>query len=135
MVQVWSLSPSCNVPPSRAPGIFSRGIEAVSSRVEVPVVLAEAWMLATVYGALFDIATKKHFGGALPEGAAPYPRTVAGRLPADGLGGRPTGYRLAVTLPPDRALTPRPSELFFSDGFIPLTIDHASKADAVVVND
>lgn len=120
---------------NRLPARLGQGIEAVSLRVEVPVVLAEAWMLANVYGALFHIAAKKHFGGTLPESAAPYPRMVAGRLPADVLANRPMGYRLAVTLPPDPARAPRPSGLFLSDGFIPITIDHASKTGAVIVDD
>lgn len=70
-----------------------QGLEAVSLRVEVPVVLAEAWMIANVYAAMFHAQAKRHFGDAMPEGVAPYPTLVIGRLPEHVIGGRPPDQR------------------------------------------
>lgn len=112
-----------------------QGLEAVSLRVEVPVVLAEAWMIAKVYAAMFHSRAKRHFGDELPEGVAPYPALAIGRLPEHVIGGRPLGYREAVTLPPDGTTEPRESGLLFHGTFIPMDIDYDSKVEGVVVED
>lgn len=111
-----------------------QGVEAVSLRVDVPVVLAEAWMIANVYAAMFHARARRHFGDAMPDGIAPYPTLVIGRLPEHVIGGRPLGYRSAVTLPPDGTTAPRESGLFFHGSFIPMEIDYESKIEGVVVD-
>ncbi|MGV8858366.1 hypothetical protein [Rhodoglobus sp.] len=111
-----------------------QGLEAISLRVDVPVVLAEAWMIANVYAAMFHARAKRHFGDEMPEGVAPYPTLAIGRLPEHVIGGRPLGYREAVTLPPDGTTEPRKSGLFFHSSFIPMDIDYDSKVDGVVVD-
>ncbi len=119
----------------RPPRRMKQGLEMISLRVEVPVVLAETWMIANVYAAMFHVAALKHFGGHLPEGIAPYPAMVVGRLPEDVIGGRVLGYRSAVTLPPNESTQPRPSALFFHRKFLHMDLDYASRADCVVVTD
>ncbi|WP_434513229.1 hypothetical protein ABUV18_03061 (plasmid) [Clavibacter nebraskensis] len=111
-----------------------QGLEAISLRVEVPVVLAEAWMIANVYAAMFHARAKRHFGDAMPEGVAPYPTLAVGRLPEHVIGKRPLGYRQAVTLPPDGTTKARESGLFLYGSFIPLDIDYDSKIEGVVVD-
>jgi len=110
-----------------------QGLEGISLRVDVPVVLAEAWMIANVYAAMFHARARRHFGDDLPEGVAPYPTLVIGRLPEHVIGGRPLGYREAVTLPPDGTTAPRKSGLFFHGSFIPMNVDYDSKMSGVVV--
>lgn len=111
-----------------------QGLEAISLRVDVPVVLAEAWMIANVYAAMFHARAKRHFGDEMPEGVAPYPKLAIGRLPEHVIGGRPLGFREPVTLPPDGTTEPRKSGLFFHGSFIPINIDYDSKADGIVVD-
>ncbi|MFJ2355008.1 hypothetical protein [Frigoribacterium sp. NPDC087798] len=71
-----------------------QGLEAVSLRVDLDTVLAETWMMATVYAALFHVAARNHFGEDLPDGVAPFPTLVIGRTPDRVLGGKPlaTGH-------------------------------------------
>lgn len=111
-----------------------QGLEAISLRVDVPVVLAEAWMIGNVYAAMFHARAKRHFGDEMPEGVAPYPKLVIGRLPEHVIGERPLGYREAVTLPPDGTTEPRKSGLFFHGSFLPMHIDYDSKIDGVIVD-
>jgi len=111
-----------------------QGLEAISLRVDVPVVLAEAWMIANVYAAMFHARAKRHFGDEMPEGVAPHPTLAIGRLPEHVIGGRPLGYREAVTLPPDGKTKPRKSGLFFYGSFIPMNVDYESKVEGVVVD-
>lgn len=48
------------------------GLETGSLRIEVPLVMAETWMISVIYGAVFHVAAKRHFGGDTGE-IAPYP--------------------------------------------------------------
>lgn len=120
---------------SRPPKAMRQGREAVSLRVDLPVVLAETWMMATVYAAMFHIAAREHYGASLPERVAPYPTLVIGRLPEHVLGDRPLGYRSPVTLPPDAATSPRPPGVAFLKRFWPMTVDFESKTEGVVVDE
>ncbi|MPV49231.1 hypothetical protein GCG21_04275 [Pseudactinotalea sp. HY160] len=119
---------------SRPPRELRQGLEAVSLRVDLSAVLAETWMLATVYAAMFHIAACEHYGESLPEGVAPYPTLVVGHLPEHVIGGQPLGYRSAVTLPPDGTTRPRPSGVFFYKRFWPMMIDFESKTSGIVVD-
>ncbi|WP_431826194.1 hypothetical protein [Microbacterium algeriense] len=119
---------------SRPPRELRQGLEAISLRVDLPVVLAETWMLATVYAAMFHIAAREHYDESLPEGVAPYPTLVVGRPPEHVIGGQPLGYRSAVTLPPDGTTQPRPSGVFFYKSFWPMMIDFESKTSGMVVD-
>lgn len=111
-----------------------QGLEAISLRVDLPVVLAETWMLALVYAAMFHIAALEHYGEDLPESVASYPPLVVGRLPEHVIGGRPLGYRSAVTLPPDGTTQLRPPGLLFYNDFVPMAVDFESKTSGLVVD-
>ncbi|WP_168626980.1 hypothetical protein [Cryobacterium sp. BB307] len=111
-----------------------QGLEAVSLRVEVPVVLAETWMMANVYAALFHVAARKHYGHPLPDGVASFPTLVVGRLPEHVIGGSPLGYRTPVTSPPDGITEARPSGLFFHGRFVPMRVDLDSKVEGIVTD-
>lgn len=113
----------------------SRGVEAVSLRVDIPVVLAEAWMMANVYGCLFNIAAVKHFGEGSGEDIAPYPRLVLGATPERVIGGAALGTRANITLPMDPRATPRAEGVFFFNGFVPLSVDLTTQVSARVVAD
>lgn len=76
---------------SRPLGTPKQGVEAVSLRVEVAVVLAETWMIANVYAAMFHVAARRHYGEKVPDGVAPYPTLVIGRLPEHVIGGARSG--------------------------------------------
>lgn len=112
-----------------------QGWEAISLRVDLPVVLAEAWMMANVYAALFHVAARKHYGDLIPDGVAPYPTLVVGRLPEHVIGGRPLGFRSAVTLPPDGTTPPRRAGIFFHGSFLPIEVDFDNKIQGRVVAD
>lgn len=109
------------------------GVEAISLRVDTPVVLAETWMMANLYAAMFHIAALKHFNGSPPPEVAPYPKLVAGRLPEHVIGGRPQGYRSTVTTPLDEVTQPRPDGVFFHRHFQSMQIDFDSRVRAQVV--
>ncbi|WP_420364240.1 hypothetical protein AAEP80_09660 [Curtobacterium sp. L3-7] len=111
-----------------------QGLEAISLRVDVRVVVAEAWMIANVYAAMFHARAKRHFGEEMPEGVAPYPTLVIGRLPEYVIGNRPLVDRAAVTLPPDGIIPPRKSGLFLHGSFMPMDVDYESKVSGVVVD-
>ncbi|RZT64380.1 hypothetical protein EV140_0629 [Microcella alkaliphila] len=111
-----------------------QGLEAISLRVDVPVVLAEAWMIANVYAAMFHAQAKRHFGEEMPEGVAPNPTLVIGRLPEHVISNRPLGYRAAVRLPPDGTTPPRKPGLFFHGSFMPMDVDYENKVSGVVVD-
>lgn len=120
---------------SRPPKELRQGLETISLRVDLPVVLAETWMLANVYAAMFNIAARAHYGDNLPAGVAPFPTMVVGRLPEHVIGDRPLGYRSAVTLPPDGTTPARSSGVAFYNSFWPMSIDFESKTEGVIVDE
>lgn len=119
---------------SRPPRELRQGLEAVSLRVDPPVVLAETWMMANVYAAMLHIAAREHYGENLPENVAPYPTLVVGGLPKHVIGDRPLGHRSAVTEPPDGTTSPRWSGVAFFRQFWPMTVDFESKTEGTVVD-
>ncbi|WP_161794564.1 hypothetical protein [Demequina globuliformis] len=118
---------------SRPPKDLRQGLEAVSLRVDVPVVLAETWMMTNVYATMVHNAARDHYGDSLPDGVPACPALVVGRLPEHVIGDRPLGYRSAVTMPPDGTSSPRPSGVAFFRGFWPMTVDFESGSEGVVI--
>lgn len=110
------------------------GIELTALRVDVPSVLAETWMIAVTYAALFHVAALKHFDGDEATGIASYPRLPVGPLPDQILKGKVNGYRGVVTTPAEPEVNPRPTGVFFHDFFWPMNIDFGSKFTATVVD-
>jgi hypothetical protein len=109
-----------------------QGLEIGSLRIEVPLVLAETWMIAVVYAAIFHVAAKRHFGEEAVD-VAPYPTLPTGPTPEALLGHTPLGYRGVVTLPPDASTPPRESGLFFPGVFWPMTFDFNNVTKATVI--
>lgn len=118
---------------SRPPKKLGQGLEAVSLRVDLPVVLAETWMMANVYATMFHTAARHHYGENLPEEIAPFPALVTGCMPEHVIGSSPLGYRSAVTLPPDGTTLPRPSGIAFLKLFCPMSIDFESESRGIIV--
>lgn len=113
----------------------ARGVEAVSIRVDVPVMLAEAWMMANVYGCLFNVAAVAHFGAGSEEEIAPYPTLVVGRTPDRVIGTGVLGTRANITLPADSKVPARPAGIFFHEQFVPISIDPTAHIQGRVVAD
>ncbi|ROQ04941.1 MULTISPECIES: hypothetical protein [unclassified Curtobacterium] len=109
------------------------GVEAVTLRIDVPTVLAETWMMANVYAALFHVAAVKHHNGAPPDGIAPRPALVVDRTPDRVLRGQPLGYRSPVTLPSEATGSTRPEGLALAGRFIPMRIDLSSRRRGRIV--
>ncbi|KYJ97535.1 hypothetical protein AUV07_15010 [Microbacterium sp. CH1] len=117
----------------RPHGTPRQGVEAVSLRVDLPIVLAEAWMMANIYAALFASAARRHFGNDLPDGIAEYPRLVVDRLPEHVIGGRVLGFRSPVTTPPDGDTPHRPIGIFFHRRFVPVNVDFENRFTGRVI--
>ncbi|MBK4347676.1 hypothetical protein [Lacisediminihabitans changchengi] len=110
------------------------GLEVTTLRIDVPSVLAEAWMMANVYGALFHVAAMEHFAGTDVE-IAPYPTLPVGRLPDQLLNGQVLGLRQSVTTPPDGTTPARDTRLFRHGSSIRLEIDFNNQMSGTIVDD
>ncbi|KQV05014.1 hypothetical protein [Leifsonia sp. Root112D2] len=108
------------------------GLEVTTLRIDVPSVLAEAWMMANVYGALFHVAAAKHFAGTDVE-IAPYPTLPAGRRPDQLLNGQVLGLRQSVTTPPDGTSAARDTRLFRHGSSMSLEIDFNNQMSGTIV--
>lgn len=102
-----------------------QGLELTQLRVDVPAVLAEAYMIAWAHGAMFHVAATKHFKGRadLPNhlNAPAYPGyPVGGPHPEQVSGKGPVGMRFPMTTPPGGGPPRRPAGVAFRDSFIPL---------------
>ncbi|XBH20407.1 hypothetical protein V5R04_09115 [Jonesiaceae bacterium BS-20] len=109
------------------------GWEVASLRVDLPVALAEAWMMANIHAAIFHVAALRHFEGKLPDGVGPYPSLVIGSSPEKIIGNKPIGYRSTITLPPDGTTPPRPPGLLFHSVFIPMSFTPDSGTEGTIV--
>lgn len=108
------------------------GLEISSLRIEVPLVMAETWMISVIYAAVFHIAAKRHFR-EVAGGVAPYPTLPTGPTPETLLGNTPLGYRGIVTHPTVTLTPPRESGIFFPGLFLPMTIDFKNATRATIV--
>ena len=102
-----------------------QGLEVTQLRVDVPVVLAEAYMIAWTHGAMFHVAASTHFRGRedLPKylhvPAHPSYR-VFRQYPDDIAADAPVGMRFPLTTPPGGGPLKRPMGIGFREGFIAL---------------
>jgi hypothetical protein len=110
-----------------------QGLEVTSLILDAPVILAETWMMAVVYAALFHVAAAKHFGDREGD-IAPYPTLHTGPTPDQILAGRVQGSREVLTTPPDTATIPRRSGLFHDGQFQPMEIDFSSEFSATIID-
>lgn len=99
------------------------GVELTRLRVDVPTVLAEAWIIANIHAIFFHAAASTHFNGRDNVTFAPHPGFVLGPAPDSLHGGAPLGIRSTLTLPPDGRSEPRPNCVMFYDQVLPITVD------------
>lgn len=102
--------------PGNAKGEEKNGYERTLLRVDIPEVLAEAWMFARTHGALFHTAASRlqeadASGLRLP----PYPRPSTGPAPRAVRQAPVEGLRFPLTTTPSGKIR-RPSLIAFSDG-------------------
>ena len=102
------------------------GLELTQLRLDSPVLLVEATMLATLYGCLFHVAAANHATWSDSVGEiAPYPSLPLGPSPERLLGHAVTGMRSPVTFRPDGTPPTRGHAIGFNDGSsVPLVIDY-----------
>lgn len=107
-------------PPSQK-GQERYGFERSLLRVDVPVVLAETWMLALLHGAVFHTCAYRHHGEQVTPTMAEHPGLATGPSPEQVLGEHVVGMRFPVTTT-SGGHVPRPAGLLLSDGtFVTLT--------------
>ena len=104
-----------------------QGLELTRLRVDVPAVLAEAYMIAWTQGAMFHVAATKHFESRveIPDHlqAPPHPGYPVGGPRSDHVSGKaPVGMRFPLTTPPDGRPGRRSAGIAFRDSFIPLIL-------------
>ena len=117
-----------------------QGLELTQLRVDVPAVLAEAYMIAWAHGAMFHVAATKHFEGRvdLPDylGAPAHPGYPVGGPHPDHVSGKaPVGMRFPLTTPPGGGPARRPAGIAFRDSFIPLIFTGSAMRNVRVVAD
>ncbi|MFC0582737.1 hypothetical protein [Micrococcoides hystricis] len=117
-----------------------QGLELTQLRVDVPAVLAEAYMIAWAHGAMFHVASTNHFEGRvdLPDylGAPAHPGYPVGGPHPDHVSGKaPVGMRFPLTTPPGGGPAKRPAGIAFRDSFIPLIFTGDAMRNVRVVTD
>ncbi len=117
--------------PPKEPGQEPHGLERTLLRVDTPVVLAEAWMMALVHGAMFHTAAYRHHGDQIPPGVADHPGLALNMNPAKLLGLRAVGMRFPVTTTRSGRV-PRPAGIGLTDGTF-LTLTFGDKQSGRVV--
>ena len=109
------------------------GLELATVPVQVGTVLASAWLIASVHGAMFHLATQQHFAGREGHEMPPFPRLHRGPTPVELLGKDIVGLRSPVTMMKDGG-DPRPAALAWFNTHQELRIDHdAAVRNAVIV--
>lgn len=117
-----------------------QGLELTQLRVDVPTILAEAFMIAWTLGAMFSVRAESHFGGSVNRsqgfGAPVHPGYPVGGPATKHIAPRaPVGMRFPLTDPPGGGMVSRPMGLGFRDTFIPLVSSGPAVRDALVVAD
>jgi hypothetical protein len=110
-----------------------QGLEITTLQLPPAVLLAESWMMAVTYGAMFHIEAARHFGGHevnLPR----YPEVPPGPSPHDLLQGSVVGLRHPLTTPPDGGRLVRGAGIATHEDFLPISIDYTGARDGVVVD-
>lgn len=113
--------------PPKLKGQEPHGYERTLLRADAPVLLAEAWMLAIIHGAVFHTSAYRHFGEKTVEGMAPHPGLLIGPTPQRILGQHVVGMRFPVTTSPQGKIH-RPPGMLLSDGvFVPMKFDNGRR--------
>jgi hypothetical protein len=102
----------------RGGGKDKHGLELTWLRLDTSSLLAEAFMLATVYGSLFHVAAANYAAPrpASIKVAATYPPLPLGPTPEQLLGQGVTGMRFPITFPPGASAPERGPGLSLNDG-------------------
>jgi len=111
-----------------------QGMEVATLRLSPATLLAETWMMALTYGAMFHVAAARHFGACAEVQFPGYPDVPLGPTPDQLLRDSVVGIRHPVTTPPDGGKADRGPGFAFHEGFVPVDIDYTAKQSAVVVD-
>lgn len=123
--------------PPKTPGAERPGHERTWLRADTPAVLAEAWMLALIHGAVVHTCAYRHNREQTPADAAPHPGLALGPSPDTILRGHVVGLRFPITTSASGQVH-RPAGFLIARGadasFVAL--DHIGpRSTAVVVDD
>ncbi|MGY0236700.1 hypothetical protein [Longispora urticae] len=110
-----------------------QGLEVTTLRLKPATVLAEAWMLALTYGAMFHVAAATHFHSREVQ-ISPYPAVPLEPTPDQMLRNSVIGFRHPLTTPPSGGQIDRGSGFAFHEGFVPMNIDHAARRTTLVAD-
>lgn len=121
---------------ARPPKVHGRksGLEVSTLALAPAKLLAESWMMAVTYGAMFHVAARRHFASRDLD-CPTYPRLPLGPTPEQLLGNSVVGLRHPVTLPLDGHGDQRQAGIAFEQDFLTLDIDFDNKSVATVVDD
>jgi hypothetical protein len=113
------------------------GLELTRLRLDTPVLLVEANMLATLYGALFHVAAAKYATWSDSVGEiASYPPLPLGPTPEQLLSKSITGMRSPVTFRPDGSPATRGHAIGFNSGeWVTMDVNYSSHRKARFVAD
>lgn len=101
--------------PPKPHGSEPLGFERTLLRADASAVLAEAWMLALLHGAIFNTSAYRHNGESPHPRAAPHPGLAIGPTPERVLGHHVVGLRFPVTTSASGRVH-RSSGMLYSDG-------------------
>lgn len=105
--------------PAKLPGESKHGYERTLLRTDPGTLLAEAWMMADVYGALFYTCAYRFAGTDMVPPR--YPGLRPGPSPTQMLGDSVVGLRFPLTAPPGGGPSMRTSGVGFNNGwFVPM---------------
>ncbi len=106
--------------PPKTPGKPRPGFERTLLPVDTASILAEAWMLALVHGAIFYTCAYRHNGEEPLPGVPEHPGLALGPPPEHVLGKPVVGLRFPLTTSADGQIL-RPAGLLLRDGsFVPM---------------
>ena len=101
--------------PPKAPGSEPFGYERTLLRADAPAVLAEAWILALIHGAIFHTAAYRHHGDETPPHVAQHPGLPLAPRPEQVRGHHVVGLRFPVTTSASGQVH-RPAGMLLTDG-------------------
>jgi hypothetical protein len=119
---------------SRPSGPPRQGLEFTTLNLPPAVLLAEAWMMAVTYGAMFHVAAAEYFAGRTDVELPTYPDVPAGPEPHQLLQGTVLGLRHPATTLPGGAENPRGFGVATHESFIPMQINYAGAHDGMIVD-
>lgn len=117
--------------PPKDPEREAHGLERTLLRVDTPVMLAEAWMMAIIHGAVFETAAYRHQADRARHRVAADPVSIPNVTPSDLLGVHVVGMRFPLTTTSSGRIH-RPPGMQLTDGTF-LTLEFGEGRSGVVV--